>query len=272
MSVSSATTHTLPPPQAGGGWRAALVLFALLLATPASAQIPPVERRSDTTLLAPETRAMQEDDMANPGMLAVAEGEELWRRVPASGAPACAGCHGEAAMKGVAARHPAWSETSGRPVDLEGRIEECRTARQKEPPLPPDDPRRLALAAHLGFQSRGLPITPPEDPRLAPARERGRQLFTRRMGQLDLACAQCHDQNWGRKLAGATIPQGHPVGYPVYRLEWQSVGSLQRRLRGCLTGIRAEPFPPDAPEYVELELYLAERARGLAVETPAVRP
>ena len=212
--------------------------------------------------------------MANPGIFAVAEGEELWRRAPASGAPACAGCHGEApaSMKGVAARHPAFSETAGRPVDLEGRIEECRVSRQREPALPPDDPKRLALASYVGFQSRGLPLAPPDDPRLAAARERGRLLFTRRMGQLDLACAQCHDQNWGRKLAGATIPQGHPVGYPIYRLEWQAVGSLQRRLRACLTGVRAEPFGPDAPEYVELELYLAERARGLAVETPAVRP
>jgi sulfur-oxidizing protein SoxA len=254
-----------------GGGRAGFVLL-LAFATAAHAQIAPSERRSDTATLSAETRAMQEDDTANPGMFAVLEGEELWRRAPASGAPPCSGCHQEGSMKGVAARHPAWSQAAGRPVDLEGRIEECRTQRQKEAALPPDHPTRLALAAHVANQSRGLPIAPPDDPRLAPARERGRELFRRRMGQLDLACAQCHDQNWGRKLAGATIPQGHPVGYPIYRLEWQGVGSLQRRLRGCLTGIRAEPFGPDAPEYVELELYLSERARGLAVETPAVRP
>lgn len=210
--------------------------------------------------------------MANPGMFAVLEGEELWRWAPASGAPACAGCHSKGSMQGVAARHPAWSEVAGKPVDLEGRIETCRTTRQNEPALQPDAPQRLALSAYIAFQSRGLPLAPPDDPRLTPARERGRALFTRRMGQLDLSCAQCHDTNWGRKLAGATIPQGHPVGYPIYRLEWQSVGSLQRRLRGCLTGIRAEPFGPDAPEYVELELYLTQRAKGLAVETPAVRP
>ena len=68
------------------------------------------------------------------------------------------------------------------------------------------------------------------------------------------------------------IPQAHPTGYPLYRLEWQGVGSLRRRLRNCLVGMRAEPYPDDAPEIVDLELYLAWRARGLAVETPAVRP
>ena len=72
--------------------------------------------------------------------------------------------------------------------------------------------------------------------------------------------------------AAATIPQGHPTGYPVYRLEWQSVGSLQRRLRNCLIGMRAEPFAYGAPEYVELELYLMKRAQGMRFEAPGVRP
>jgi L-cysteine S-thiosulfotransferase len=55
-------------------------------------------------------------------------------------------------------------------------------------------------------------------------------------------------------------------------LEWQEIGSLQRRLRNCLIGMRAEPYPDGAIEYVELELYMAWRANGLRIETPAVRP
>jgi sulfur-oxidizing protein SoxA len=84
--------------------------------------------------------------------------------------------------------------------------------------------------------------------------------------------AQCHDDNWGQKLGGATIPQGHPTGYPLYRLEWQSLGSLQRRLRNCLVGMRAAPYAYGTPEMTELELFLARRAQGLTLETPAVRP
>ncbi|MDQ6880973.1 MAG: sulfur oxidation c-type cytochrome SoxA, partial [Pseudomonadota bacterium] len=103
-------------------------------------------------------------------------------------------------------------------------------------------------------------------------RARGAQLFARRMGQLDLSCAQCHDQLAGRKLAGSVIPQAHPTGYPLYRLEWQAVGSLQRRLRGCMTGVRAEPFAAGSVEFAELELHLASRAMGMLLETPAVRP
>jgi sulfur-oxidizing protein SoxA len=92
------------------------------------------------------------------------------------------------------------------------------------------------------------------------------------MGQIDLSCAQCHDQRWGQRLGGNTIPQAHPTGYPLYRLEWQGLGSLQRRLRNCLSGMRAEPWPLGAPELVELELFLASQARGMALETPGVRP
>ncbi|MBL8324680.1 MAG: sulfur oxidation c-type cytochrome SoxA [Rubrivivax sp.] len=92
------------------------------------------------------------------------------------------------------------------------------------------------------------------------------------MGQLDLSCAQCHEQHAGRRLAGSAIPQGHATGYPIYRLEWQGMGTLQRRVRGCLTGVRAEPFGWDSDEMTALETYLAGRAAGLPVETPAVRP
>jgi sulfur-oxidizing protein SoxA len=99
-----------------------------------------------------------------------------------------------------------------------------------------------------------------------------RAAFQRRQGQLNLACSQCHDNNWGKSLAGNPIPQAHPTGYPLYRLEWQSLGSLQRRLRNCFIGVRAEPYTYGAPEYVELELFLMWRARGMKLETPAVRP
>jgi len=68
------------------------------------------------------------------------------------------------------------------------------------------------------------------------------------------------------------IPQAHPTGYPIYRLEWQDLGSLQRRLRTCLTGVRAEPFAYGSAEYTLLELFLMDRARGMILETPGVRP
>ena len=101
--------------------------------------------------------------------------------------------------------------------------------------------------------------------------ESGERAYRERRGQLNLSCAQCHDANWGRKLGPETLSQGQPNAYPVYRLEWQTLGSLQRRFRSCLSGIRAEMLPYGAPEYLDLELYLAWRAAGLPIETPGVR-
>jgi sulfur-oxidizing protein SoxA len=175
-------------------------------------------------------------------------------------------------MKGVAARYPAWVPALAEPADLEGRIQLCRTLHQKGEPLAHEGRELLALTAFVAKQSRELPIAPPNDTRLDTAFRRGEALFRQRIGQLNLSCAQCHDDNAGQKLAAVTIPQAHPTGYPIYRLEWQSLGSLKRRLRNCLIGVRSEPYPYSAPEYVALELYLAKRAAGMKFEAPGVRP
>ena len=255
------------------GFRAALCLAALA-ASASAGEIPLGERRSGYDLMGRETRAMQDDDTANPGMLWVLEGETLWNKKTGHAARACAECHGDArtSMKGVAARHPAFDAARGRPVTLEQRINACRVERQKAPALAYESRELLALTAYVARQSRGLPIDVATDERTRPFLEAGRATFYRRQGQLNLACNQCHDDNWGRRLAGNVVPQGHPTGYPLYRLEWQSLGSLERRLRGCLTGIRAEPYEFGAPELVDLELFLMWRARGMTFEAPAVRP
>ena len=221
-----------------------------------------------------ETRAMQDDEATGPAVLWLLDGEALWRRRAGEAAKACADCHGDAAnsMKGVAARHPAYDASSGRPINLEQRINRCRTAQQKAPALAYESRELLALSAYVGRQSRGLPVDIAVTEKAKPFLEAGRAAFHRRQGQLNLACSQCHDANWGKSLAGNPIPQAHPTGYPLYRLEWQGLGSLQRRLRNCFIGVRAEPYAYGAPEFVDLEFYLMWRARGMPMETPAVRP
>ena len=251
----------------------AAIVFAVVAAAQAG-EIPANDRRTDYELMSPELRQMQDDDTVNPGMLWVLDGEALWQRKEGSRGKSCADCHGAAAasMKGVAARYPTIDPKLGQPIDLEGRINACRTMHQGAPALDFESKELLALTVYVARQSKGLPIDISDNPATARFVDAGRSIFERRQGQLNLSCAQCHDDNWGQKLAGATIPQGHPNGYPVYRLEWQGLGSLQRRLRNCLFGMRAETYAYGAPELNELELFLAWRARDLLIETPAVRP
>lgn len=250
----------------------ARTVAALALLLPVAAALGADERRSGFDAMSRDTQAMQRDDTTNPGMLWVGEGEALWR-APGVAGPSCGGCHGEpASMRGVSARYPALDEATRRPVSLQQRVELCRVTRQGASPSAPESPALLALEAFLAHQSRGLPIAPGSDERLAPFREEGRRLFEQRQGQLNFSCAGCHEDNSGRRLGGSVIPQAHPTGYPIYRLEWQDLGSLQRRLRNCMTGVRAEPYAYGSQEFVALELFLMQRAAGLTVETPAVRP
>lgn len=222
----------------------------------------------------PETRAMQDDDTSNPATFWVLEGEASWKKPAGAAGRACADCHMDAAssMQGVAARYPAFDAKSGRVLNLEQRINACRVERQQAKPLAYESRELLAMTAYIGRQSRGMPIDIVPGPASKASLEAGHALYNRKIGQIDLSCAQCHDRNAGRHLAGNPIPQAHPTGYPIYRLEWQGVGSLQRRLRNCMTGLRAELYPLGAQELVDLEYYLMWRARGMKVETPAVRP
>ena len=245
------------------------MLAGLLVTFPAAA----TERLSGAAFMGPSTQAIQRDDSQNPAMLWVKDGETLWRRSDEGNGKSCASCHGDAttAMRGVAARYPAFDSQYKLPVNLGQRINQCRQ-RQQAAPLASDSEALLAIESYIGLQSRGMAIAPPDDAMLLPFLARGEQRWQQRIGQLNLSCAQCHDARGGQRLGGSVIPQGHATGYPIYRLEWQAMGSLQRRLRNCMNGVRAELFPTGSLELVELELYLAERARGMPVETPAVRP
>lgn len=251
-----------------------LLLFLVGASAANAADSPADVRRSGYAFMGTAIQAMQRDDAQNPGMLWTQDGEVLWRKKTGQRDRSCASCHGDAvvSMRGVAARYPALDERTGRPINLSRRINLCRQNHQQAPPLSGEHQEILSLETYVAYQSRGLPVAPPGDPRLAPFVRSGQKIFTQGMGQLNLSCAQCHDQFAGQRLGGSLIPQAHATGYPVYRLEWQGMGSLQRRLRNCMTGVRAAPYVPDAQEWVDIELFLAARAAGLPVETPAVRP
>jgi L-cysteine S-thiosulfotransferase len=231
-------------------------------------------RRSGTTYMSADNQALERDDTQNPAMLWVKDGEAQWSSKDGAAEKSCADCHDAAttSMRGVAARYPAFDVASAKPINLQQRIEICRTKNQRAAPLKPDVQALLNLESYVALQSRGMSIAPPQDARLTAARERGKLFYNQRIGQLDLACTQCHDRHAGGKLGGGTIPQAHPTSYPLYRLEWQGVGSLQRRLRNCMSGVRAEAFALGSVELVELELYLADRAAGMKWEAPGLRP
>lgn len=245
----------------------------MLLSAPALSDERPRVARPGTSFQSAQTQQQQRDEGANPGMLWVEHGAELWRTPPNGGGRACESCHGAAdtSMKGVAARLPAVDARSGRLLNIESRINDCRTTRQGALALPYESRDLIALTAFVTYQSRGMTRQVVIDGPARPYFEAGRAFYTTRQGQLDLACTQCHDDNVGRRLRGDVISQGQSEGWPAYRLEWQTMGSLHRRLRACSLGVRAEILDFGAPEYLALELYLAWRGEGLPIASPGVR-
>ena len=251
-----------------------LPLLGILIGVDSSQALeaPQDTRRSSYHLMSPENRAMQDDANLNPAWFWVMDGHSLWKEKAGNKNVSCASCHGDSGQKmaGVATQFPKMQKRKLQ--TLEGQINQCRTSQQEAPALAYESKELLALTTFVATQSKGLPIAVQETLQNKKDLQQGRQFFNERMGQLNLSCAQCHQDRAGLKLGGSLIPQGHPTAYPIYRIEWQTMGSLQRRLRNCMSGVRAQQFEYGSQEMAQLELFLMWRARGMPLETPGVRP
>ena len=254
---------------------AALLVTLLSLAGASVAQqrpLPLASVRSGIEFAGRDVRALQAEELTNPAQLWIAQGRSLWEAPAGASGRSCRSCHGEVAtLKGAAAAYPRLDRASGALIDLEDRIRQCRGERQQAPVPAFESDELLALTLWVAQASRGVPLHTPLDATLQPHWRAGAEQFNRRQGQLNLSCAQCHDQNWGRRLYTDVLSQGQPNAYPVYRLEWQKPGSLERRLRSCQASVRAEVPPWGALSQRQLALFLKWRAEGLAIEVPAVR-
>ncbi|MEM6356781.1 MAG: sulfur oxidation c-type cytochrome SoxA [Pseudomonadota bacterium] len=221
----------------------------------------------------PETQALEMDDFENPAMVAVDYGLDLWETPAGSSNQSCAECHGdvEEAMAGFRADMPRWNEEAGKPWSLEHWINWSITEHQGADAWKWESPEMLAMTALIGLQSRGAPMTVQTDGPMMPWIERGKELYYTRVGQLDMSCNQCHEDNYGQMIRADHLSQGNINGFPTYRFKWSGLGSLHRRFSGCMKNIRATPYKRGSDEFVALEAYLASRGSGLSIETPAVR-
>jgi sulfur-oxidizing protein SoxA len=221
-----------------------------------------------------ETQSLQLDDFENPAFPAVDAGETLWSKVDGSEGKSCASCHDDAtvSMKGVRAQFPKWNGAINRPHTMETQINECRTTRMGAEKWKWEASQMLAMTAYVGLQSRGMAVNVNVNEGEMPKwTAKGKELYYTRVGQLNMSCSNCHEDNYGTMIRADHLSQGHINGFPTYRLKWAGLGSSHRRFKGCMANIRATPFKRGSDEFTALEVYLAARGNGLAVETPAVR-
>ena len=220
-----------------------------------------------------ETQSLELDDFENPAMVAVDQGEALWASVDGSQGKSCQECHNEASesMKGVRAGYPKWNAKLNKPHTLETQINECRTERMGADKWKWESGNMLGMTAYVGLQSRGMPVKVQTNGPMADWHAKGKDLYFTRVGQLNMSCANCHQENYGKMIRADHLSQGQANGFPTYRLKWGGLGSLHRRFKGCMDNIRATPYKRGSDEFIALEVYLASRGEGLSVETPAVR-
>ena len=247
--------------------------FLVALAHAQTRQIPLDKLQSGLAFTGPEILGLQGDDFANPALPALDKGGRLWKQVAGKSDKSCQSCHGElsSSMKGVATRYPAIDKASGTLFNLEDRIRQCRQQNQKAPEWPFESEELLAITLYVTSASNGMPIQVSIEGKAQPHFEAGQKIFMTRQGQMNLACTQCHDQRYGIKLFTDKLSQGQPNAYPAYRIEWQRMASLERRLRFCYNGVRAETPPWGHMDMRNIGLYLMWRAQGLKIEVPSVR-
>ncbi len=221
-----------------------------------------------------ETRATEADSFANPGMLAVERGADIWEAVDGTMGKSCASCHDDAAesMKGVGARYPKWDAASGKPVNVELQIDKCRVENMGAEPYKFDDADQVALTSFIKHQSLGIPVKLDlGEGEMQSWWEKGKQSYYTRTGQLNLACASCHEAAMGKYIRADHLSQGQANGFPTYRFNTAGMVSLHNRFRGCIRDTRAEMPKAFSDELMALEVYVTWRGTGLSVETPAVR-
>lgn len=219
-----------------------------------------------------ETQAMEMDDFDNPGMIFVEQGVEIWNAVDGGEGKSCASCHGAPEeMAGVKAVYPKWNEAAGEVRTLQMQVNDCRETRMGAEPWKTDKGGSIPMEALLASVSRGMPVNVAIDGPAQATWEKGKEIYYTRYGQLELSCANCHEDNYGNMIRADHLSQGQINGFPTYRLKNAKLNGTHSRFKGCVRDTRAETFSPGGPEFVALELYVASRGNGLSIEGPSVR-
>ena len=219
-----------------------------------------------------ETQAVQMDDFDNPGMIGVENAMVDWATADGAAGKSCADCHGAAEdMAGVRAVYPKWNEEQGRVTTLEMEVNNCRENRMDAKKWKYTGGDMTDMIALISSVSRGMPVNVAIDGPAQSTWEQGKELYYTRTGQLELSCANCHEDSYGMMIRADHLSQGHINGFPTYRLKNTKLNSVHARFKGCVRDTRAHTYKPGSDEFIALELYVASRGNGLSVEGPSVR-
>jgi L-cysteine S-thiosulfotransferase len=218
-------------------------------------------------------RQWEEKEQFPPYEFALEAGKEMFA-TPFKNGKTYADCFPNGGI-GVRQNYPYFDEKEGKVVTLELALNHCREANGETPYSYVKD-EMASLTAYMSFTSRGKPmdIKIPNDPRALAAYENGKRYFYTRRGQLNFSCASCHVQSPGERIRAEILAPALGImnALPIYRSEWNGMGTTSRRLVTCNSQTRAVPLDPQSDEYRDLEYYLSYMSNGLPISGPGARP
>lgn len=231
-------------------------------------------RQSGSAFLSSDLLNLQNDEFTNPALLWVDRGEALWLNN-------CAQCHPKAlALASAVVAYPVWRKpldrANGKLVNLEDQIASCISRNTRTQPNIESN-EVLSLSAYLSSLAKGLKVRVTQPSETFAKQEwqafldRGAYLYTTRIGRMNLSCTQCHDGKVGVALRAELISPGFLTEFPIYRQSWQTLGSTDRRLRACYSGVQASIPAQAHPDLRSLELFLKIRSEGMTWEGPSIR-
>jgi len=219
-----------------------------------------------------ETQALQLDDFENPGMVFVDHARDTWETAEGTAGKSCADCHGDVeSMAGLRAVLPRWNADKGALYTMEDYINDSVVNHMGAEKWKYTGAKMQAMVGLISLQSRGHTVAVETGGPAAAAYELGKEIYYTRVGQLDMACSNCHEDNYGVYIRADHLSQGQINGFPAYRLKNAKLNAVHARFKGCMKNIRATPYKPAGDEFRALELYVASRGNGLPIEGPSVR-
>ncbi len=212
----------------------------------------------------------------NPAMFGLDSGREVFTRKGANG-KSCAACHSapEIAFKTWAARMPRYEPRLQRVLGVEEFItRHARATTADEMLMQSND--NVALSIYLHNLANGAGISP--DLSSAGARAalaNGQTLMKRKVGQLNMACVDCHtrEQHANKWVRGQYLVEskGTTAHFPTWRTSRGDIWDIRKRFQWCNVSVRANELPPDAKQYGDIELALAALNKGEKINSPGIR-
>ena len=223
---------------------------------------PPVEKRDNL------------DPIENPAMWAVDKAQELWKQAGAAGS-SCNTCHSDpkTSFKTWAASMPMWEPRLNKVLGVEEFVtRHAKATTSASWPMETEENR--AMSVYLHFLANGAPLRVDTSSAGAKAAmERGKELSARKVGQLNMACTDCHGKVANHWIRGQWLgePKGQYDHFPTWRTSLLAIWDIRQRFQWCQVNIRADELPPDAKEYGDLEFYLAVQNEGQKLSVPGIR-